>query len=407
MAFVKTDKRRQSRSIFLRRQAWEIILEHYIELFDRICFGILQQAISLTPSCHRNIRFFTFNIRITNLLFARMSSVASDDALVCDTNLSHVNKDSEEQPHVWIHEYLTPFDAYHHGIRSFLCAKQTAYQSMAIVDTGVYGKALFLDGKIQTAANDEAYYHEPLVHAPAVAYGAPKSFLVLGGADGGAIREALRWNSAEQVTLVDIDGDVIDACQRYLPEIHKGALQDPRVELAVQDAADFIAEGAFTKKYDVIVCDLTDPMENSPSLGLFTREFFQSLLPLLSSSKSTVALQAGPASLVENATLFPRICATLRSVFAHVAPYQIYAPTYGSPLGMAVASNEPINLPEPQMIDQTFKSTIEGEMSVLDGRALHAHFGIPRCVSKAINAETRVYTKHETANAFGQGTLGS
>lgn len=334
-----------------------------------------------------------------------MSSVASDDAQMYPKHVPSADANNEEAPHLWFHELITPYDAYHHGVRSFLCAKQTPYQSMAIVDTGVYGKALFLDGKIQTAVKDEAYYHEPLVHAPALAHGAPKSFLVLGGADGGAVREALRWRSTEQVTLVDIDGEVIESCQEYLPEIHRGALQDPRVELAVQDAAEFISNNSSTRKYDVVICDLTDPMENSPSLGLFTREFFESLLPLLSSSSSRVSLQAGPASLIENPTLFPRICATLRSVFAYVRPYQIYAPTYGSPLGMALASSEPIEFPQPHVIDDKFRNDISGDMFILDGHSLHGHFGVPRYVSTAIENESRIFTKRETANAFGHGTL--
>jgi spermidine synthase len=317
--------------------------------------------------------------------------------------------DVSDRPDLWFHEFLTPFDAYHHGVREVICSKQTPFQSLTIADTGTYGRALFLDGKIQTAAGDERHYHEPMVHGPAVASGgAPTSFLVLGGADGAAVREALRWSTTQRVTLVDIDRAVINACQEHLPGIHCGALQDPRVELVVDDAAVFIAQrGNGRPPYDVVICDLTDPMENSPSLALFTVEFFRSLKLLLSSPRAAVSLQAGPASLVENPSLFPRVCATLRAAFEHVHPCQLFAPTYGSPLGMAVASDMSIDLPAPSTLDTLFKEQLAPghELEVLDGAAFHAMFGIPRYLTAAIEAENRVFTASDMANAFGQGTL--
>lgn len=309
-------------------------------------------------------------------------------------------------PSLWFHEALTPYNSFHHGVADLLASAQTPFQRMQIADIGPYGRALFLDGKLQTASGDEAHYHEPIVHTPALLRAAPPArFLVLGGADGGAVREALRWRSAAHVTLVDIDGAVVDACARHLRDVHAGALEDPRVTVRVMDALRFIRET--TETFDVVVCDLTDPMENSPSLGLFTREFFASLKPLLSSPAATVSLQAGPSSLVENPTLFPRVCATLRSVFAHVRPFHIFAPTYGSPLGMAVASDTPLSLPSEAEVDCALESQLIGECAVLDGMAWRALFGIPKSTRRAIDAETRVYSSADTADAFGSGTLPS
>jgi spermidine synthase len=312
--------------------------------------------------------------------------------------------DSQGEPSLWFHELLTPFDAYHHGLREVICTQQTPFQTLTIADTGPYGRALFLDGKIQTAAGDERHYHEPIVHVPAVVHSAPKAFLILGGADGAAVREALRWRTATSITLVDIDPVVVTACQNHLRVVHGGALDDPRVTVVTADAQDFVTRSAGTAAYDVVICDLTDPMENSPALGLFTQEFFESLKSLLSSPNSAVSIQAGPASLVENPTLFPRVCATLRAVFRDVQPYQVFAPSYGSPLGMAVASDAPIDLPEPAQIDSLLKLQLVDELTVLDGRAFHALFGIPRYLSRAIGMESRVYTRRDTANGFGSGT---
>lgn len=312
---------------------------------------------------------------------------------------------SPPPPALWFREDLTSHNSFHHGVAELLESRQTPFQLMQIADIGPYGRALFLDGKLQTASADEPHYHEPIVHTPALLTASPPTrFLVLGGADGGAVREALRWRSTAAVTLVDIDGAVLDACARHLPTVHAGALSDPRVTVRIMDALRFIRETRET--FDVVVCDLTDPMENSPSLGLFTREFFESLKPLLSSPAATVSLQAGPSSLIENPTLFPRVCATLRSVFAHVRPFHIFAPTYGSPLGMAVASDAPLVLPSEADVDAALDTQLIGECAVLDGTAWRALFGIPKSTRRAIDAETRVYSATtETANAFGSGTL--
>jgi spermidine synthase len=319
-------------------------------------------------------------------------------------NRRAATKHAAPPPALWFQEHLTPFDSYHHGVAHLVASAQTPYQQMHIADIGPYGRALFLDGKLQTATADEPHYHEPIVHTPALlAPKPPARFLVLGGADGGAVREALRWSSATHVTLVDIDCAVVDACRAHLPSIHAGALDDPRVTVVVADALRFIAET--TDQFDVVVCDLTDPMENSPSLGLFTVEFFRSLKPLLSSPAATVSLQAGPASLVENRTLFPRICATLRAAFSSVLPFQIFVPTYGSPLGMAVASDARLALPDEAAVDERLEDELAGECAVLDGAAWRGLFGIARNVRAAIDGERRVYSATDTASAYGCGTL--
>ena len=317
----------------------------------------------------------------------------------CKTeSLSH----SESIPDMWFVEYLTPHDAYHHGVKELLHASRTHFQSMTIADTGAYGRALFLDGKIQTAEGDEAFYHEPLVHGPCVWHGSPESVLILGGADGGAAREALQWGSVKSVVVVDIDGEVVNACRKYLPQISRGAFESPRCELIVGDALDYI--GKTTKKFDVIICDLTDPMESSPSLSLFTREFFSKLRRTLS-DRGAVSIQAGPASLVESGTLFPRICSTLRSVFQSVHPYQVFVPTYGSPLGMVIGATSQDELPSVETVDEIFAEKLEGSLHVLDGRSFHGLFALPRCTSIAIEAEKAIFTEENTANAFGKGSL--
>ena len=136
---------------------------------------------------------------------------------------------------LWINEYITPWDIYAHGITKVLAYQKTAFQEMYIVESGAYGKALVLDGKWQSCTGDEFIYHEVLVQPGMIAHGNPKTALVLGGGEGATIREILRWQSIERVVMIDIDGEVVAACQEHLPEMHQGAFEDPRIELKIAD----------------------------------------------------------------------------------------------------------------------------------------------------------------------------
>ena len=168
----------------------------------------------------------------------------------------------------WIGESFTPDDIWQHRVVKLLMQRQTPFQELAIVESGAYGKALVLDGRWQTCTGDEFLYHEPLVHAPFIVHGQPRRILIAGGADGGAAREALKWNDVEEILLVDIDGDAVDACRTWLPEIHQGSLNDARVRIEIADAFDLIAN---TRGWDVIIADLTDPIESGPAYKLWRR----------------------------------------------------------------------------------------------------------------------------------------
>nr|CAI78837.1 spermidine synthase [uncultured bacterium] len=173
----------------------------------------------------------------------------------------------------WICEYLSPWDVYAHGVAKTLVHRKTKFQEMHIIETGTFGKALILDGFWQSCTGDEFLYHEPLVHPAMLLHGRPRRVLVLGGAEGAAVREVLRWKSVEQVVMVDIDGEVVEACRQHLPEMHQGACDDPRVEVRIQDALVYLDETRST--FDVIISDLSDPIEDGPSFKLFTRETFE------------------------------------------------------------------------------------------------------------------------------------
>ncbi|NET07990.1 MAG: polyamine aminopropyltransferase [Symploca sp. SIO2B6] len=303
----------------------------------------------------------------------------------------------------WICEYITPWDIYVHGITNILTYKKTAYQEMHIVETGAYGKALVLDGKWQCCTGDEFIYHEALIHPALICHGSPRRVLVLGGGDGAAVREILRWKTVEQVMMVDIDAEVVEACRQHLPEIHQNSFDDPRMQLVIGDALEVLDNT--DQKWDIVISDLSDPIEEGPSFQLFTQEFFEKVQRCLA-PEGYFVLQAGPVAPV-GLTIYSRVVHTLSSVFPHVHPYASYIPTFGEPWGFALCSAQTItSQPDPVAIDKLLQEETIGGLKLLDGIYLLGLLQTPAYVRRAIASETQVYTIQEPPQFFGQGTLG-
>ncbi|ERT04113.1 spermine/spermidine synthase family protein [Lyngbya aestuarii BL J] len=308
---------------------------------------------------------------------------------------------NELQADFWITEYITPWDIYAHGVTNVLAYKKTAFQEMYIVETGAYGKGLVLDGKWQSCTGDEFLYHEPLVHPAMIAHASPRRVLVLGGGEGATIREVLRWKTVEQVAMVDIDGEVVEACREYLPEMHANAFDDPRLKLVIGDALEFLDSS--DEPWDVVISDLSDPIEEGPSFKLFTKEYFEKIRNCLAPDGFLV-IQAGPVS-PGSMKLHVRLVHTVNAVFPHVVPYSSYISTYGAPWGFAVASAKPINTrPDPKQVDQLIAEKTTGGLRMFDGVAFLGMMQVPLHIRKAITEETQVYTLAEPPKFFGKGS---
>lgn len=289
----------------------------------------------------------------------------------------------------WVHDDTTPWDVYAHGITRVIAETCTTFQEMQIVETGAYGRALVLDGKWQSSEVDEFLYHEPLVHPAMLAHGGPRRVLILGGGEGATAREVLSWSSVERVVMVDIDREVVDACRLHLDCMHRGAFEDPRVELVIDDAFNVLTHEEH--RWDVIVSDLTEPIESGPSFKLFTREFYELVRRALSDG-GVLAVQAGGVSPYE-LPLHARLINTIRAVFDHVRPYATFVPTFGTPWGFALASDNPVEERlSPHAIDDALTRHGVSGLRMLDGVAVQGLFGIPRHVRAAIADQTHVYT---------------
>ena len=155
-------------------------------------------------------------------------------------------------------------------ISKVLFEKESKFQKILIFDNPIFGRVLALDNVLQTTENDEFIYHEMLAHVPMLAHGKVKKVLIIGGADGGILREVLRHKGVEKATMVEIDGIALDACKKYMPKLSNGAFSDPRAEVIVADGIEYVKNTE--EKFDIIIVDSTDPI--GPGLVLFTQEFY-------------------------------------------------------------------------------------------------------------------------------------
>ncbi len=146
----------------------------------------------------------------------------------------------------------------------------TDHQRLVIFKSARFGRMMMLDGVTQTTEADEFIYHEMLTHVPILAHGDARKVLIIGGGDGGMLREALRHKSVEKVTMVEIDPAVVELSRKYLPNHSQGAFDDPRTDLVFADGAAFAA--APTDTYDVMIVDSTDPI--GPGEVLFEGGFY-------------------------------------------------------------------------------------------------------------------------------------
>ncbi len=147
---------------------------------------------------------------------------------------------------------------------------KTDHQYLVIFKNGLFGNVMALDGVIQTTEADEFVYHEMMVHVPLFSHPNPKRVLIIGGGDGGILREVLKHQNVEHVTQVEIDGAVIDMCKQYFPKHSDGAYDNARAHIVIDDGANFVK--TCTEKFDVIIADSTDPI--GPGEVLFTEDFY-------------------------------------------------------------------------------------------------------------------------------------
>jgi len=219
-------------------------------------------------------------------------------------------------------EALNPNFGFYYTINKTLQKGKTKYQQLELVDTDEFGTVLLLDNITQVAERNEPHYHEPMVHPAFCCHPDPKNVLVIGGGDGGILREVLKYSAVKRVDHAELDEKVITFSKKYLKSVHKGSFNDPRLHVQVADGRAFTEQ--HPGEYDIIIMDMTDPC--GPSKMLYTREFFRIVKRAFRDSNGIFVMHS--ESPVTRPKAFGCIQKTLHSVFNNVNPFYLYIQMY-------------------------------------------------------------------------------
>eukprot|EP00934_Nitzschia_sp_Nitz4_P002533 Nitzschia sp. Nitz4//scaffold84_size84139//58185//59207//NITZ4_005206-RA/size84139-processed-gene-0.7-mRNA-1//1//CDS//3329559057//2523//frame0 len=301
------------------------------------------------------------------------------------------------------------------ALKNILYTTETEYQQVDVLET-YFGKHLITDGKTQSTQFDEFAYHESLIHPVVLSFchfckKAPKKVFIGGGGELATAREVLRHPQIEKVVMVDLDGKLVDVCEKYLPEWGGSAVRsNPRLELIIGDAYEYLMNCKET--FDVVIMDISDPIEAGPGIMLYTKELYEHVSTLMSPNGVFVS-QAGTGDAIppphaydgqKDTTCFGPIRNTLAEVFPCVIPYTQAIPSFGSDWGFvmafkaenpAQATREWIRM-EPEIIDELIETYIEGGEKALrmyDGVTHGRMFSLTKATRKQLYADTRVMTK--------------
>lgn len=228
-----------------------------------------------------------------------------------------------------------PFDRYSYRLSRVLYQGKTAFQNVLVADTYNFGRILVLDGAIQSASEDETVYHELLVQPAMLRHPEPRDVLIIGGGEGATLREVLVHRSVRSATMVDLDREVVELCREHLRTWHQGAFDDPRVRMVYDDGRKFVFDN--DDRYDVVIIDVVDMLDNGPAQALYTRQFYEMLKRRLRPD-GIVVVQGLEFSFLDDKP-HSALARTLRSVFPEVHSYKVHVPAFLSAWGFLVASD--------------------------------------------------------------------
>lgn len=274
----------------------------------------------------------------------------------------------------WFTERHSPNVGFTVRIKEHLLTRQSPFQLIEIFDTYDLGRMLVLDRMVMLSERDECAYHEMMVHVPMLCHPNPRRVLVIGGGDGGCLRELVKHSTLEQAIQVEIDRDVVDLCRAYFPGL-ASAYDHPKVELVVADAIEFVSTTRI--KFDVIIIDSTEPI--GPAIGLFQAPFYENLRHCLTDDGIMVN-QIG-------STFFDleHVAATiqkLKSVFSEVKSYATQVVVYPSGvwrIGFSTKGQSFWNIP-----DDVRYNTLKDELNYYNLETHNSSFALPQYAQRVI-----------------------
>lgn len=282
-----------------------------------------------------------------------------------------------------INDKSFPGQAFTLVVDSILYQAQSEFQDILIFTNKVYGTVLVLDGIIQCTEFDEFAYQEMITHIAMFAHSNPKRVLIIGGGDGGVLREVAKHKGVEEITMVEIDSSVIELSRKFLPTLSDGAFDDERLDLKLCDGFKFledIGEAGAQKKFDVIITDSSDP--EGPAEAFFQERYFQLLHHAL--NPNGIVIMQSSENIWLNLDYLRDLKNTAKRVFPNTEYCYTMVPTYTSgQLGLIVCSN---NDSIPLIAPQRLLSGQEQEQLKYYNPQIHSSaFVLPTWADKVIN----------------------
>jgi spermidine synthase len=289
-----------------------------------------------------------------------------------------------ERPTKWFTEYHWEGEkcddlvlGYKYAVDREIVRTRSKHQDILVMENPIFGRMLFLDGLVMTTEKDEFVYHEMLSHVPLILHGLPERVLIVGGGDGGLLREVFRHQTVRWVDLVDIDQKVVEVSREHLPAIGC-AFDDRRAHLHFKDGAAFIR--GMEAQYDVILVDSTDPV--GPGKVLFQPSFYENCKRALKKD-GLFAAQALSAWIQEKEQVV--IFSNLRKIWDSVIPYMATIPSYpGGLWTFAIGADRNLS---PTTFDSAYSDYISRECRYYNTQIQQGAFCLPTFLKERLRKE--------------------
>lgn len=280
----------------------------------------------------------------------------------------------------WFIDRDSDYRFVYNKFKKHVYSKKTRFQQVDIIDTENLGRVVILDKKVQSSESDEFIYHEALVHPAMVVHPVPKNILILGGGEGATLREVLKHPTVQKVVMVDIDREFVNVCKRYLKKWHKGSFNNRKVDLIFLDAMEYMKNTI--NKFDVIVADISDPLEKGPAVMVYTKEFY-SLVKKTLAPKGIFVTHATEVHYSVYKKTADKIFTILNKMYPIVKVYFEYIPSFICLWGFAIASlkynPENVSL---RTIERRLKERNIGDLLYYDQEIHKKMFTLPACLRR-------------------------
>ncbi len=274
----------------------------------------------------------------------------------------------------WFLERHTPDAGLALKVREHIHTRRSRFQLIEVFDTFEYGRVLTLDRLIMVSERDESAYHEMLTHVPMMIHPSPRRVLVIGGGDGGVLRELVKHDCLQRAVQVEIDREVVEVCREYLPSI-ASAFDHPKVELVIEDAIRYIK--GVEERFDVVIVDSTDPV--GPAVDLFGEAFYRDVFAALS-SEGIVTCQIGAP--IYDLDQIVRMHGRLQGIFTEAALFLTHIPTYPSGVWTLGIASKGLSL-SAQPSDVRY-STLRDRLNYYNSDIHRSSFTLPEFLHRAL-----------------------